>query len=142
MINWSLDRGFWVVLNVHHDSWKWSNLNSDTDLAPRLTKFEALWTQIAARFKDKSEKLMFESLNEPPGSTKAHADRYNDLNQRFVNIVRGSGGYNAKRLLTLPGVAMNIKMTVDWFTIPTNAAPWIVHVHDVSPLPASRIASR
>jgi len=139
VVNWSLECGFWVVVNVHHDSSRWADLSSDADLTLAFAKFEALWKQIAARFKDKSEKLILEPLNEPPGSTQAHAEKYNDLNQRFVNIVRASGGYNAKRLLTLPGLVTNIQTTVDWFKEPANAQPYILHVHDVSPLsPYSR----
>lgn len=92
-----------------------------------------LWAQIASRFKLKSERLIFESLNEPPGSTQEHANRYNDINQRFVNLVRASGGNNADRLLTLPGLNTNIQQTVDWFVEPTNAEPWILHVHDYDP---------
>jgi endoglucanase len=133
VVDWALARQFWVVINVHHDSWQWADLSVDTDLDAKFAKLEKLWTQIADRFKSKSERLIFESLNEPVGSTQAHADRYNDLNQRFVNIVRSSGGYNQDRLLTLPGLNTNIQNTIDWFTVPTNADPWIVHVHG-SPL--------
>lgn len=59
--------------------------------------------------------------------------RYNDANQRFVNIVRSSGGYNADRLLTLPGLNTNIQRTVDWFVEPANASNYILHVHDYDP---------
>ncbi|KAA8910874.1 glycoside hydrolase superfamily [Sphaerosporella brunnea] len=133
VVDWALERQLWVVINVHHDSWQWADLSVDTDLNAKFAKLEALWTQIAARFKWKSEKLLFETLNEPVGSTQEHADRYNDLNQRFVNIVRGSGGYNADRLLTLPGLNCNIQNTVNWFVVPANATPWILHVHDYDP---------
>jgi endoglucanase len=129
IVDWSLERQFWVVINVHHDSWQWADLSDATNLDQKFDKLEKLWTQIATRFKSKNERLIFESLNEPQGSTQEHADRYNDLNQRFVNIVRGSGGYNKDRLLTLPGLNTNIQNTVDWFTVPTNAEPWILHVH-------------
>ncbi|KAI5791397.1 glycoside hydrolase superfamily [Pyronema domesticum] len=133
VVDWALDRGFWVDINVHHDSWQWANLSDDTDLDAKFAKLEKLWTQIADRFKNKSEKLIFEPLNEPQGSTQVHADRYNDLNQRVVNIVRASGGYNKDRLMTLPGLNTNIANTVNWFKVPTNADPWILHVHDYDP---------
>lgn len=90
--------------------------------------------QIADRFKLKSEKLIFEPLNEPAGgSSEENAEQYNDANQRFVDIVRSSGGYNGQRLLTLPGLNTNIQRTVDWFVEPANATNYILHVHDYDP---------
>jgi len=84
-------------------------------LDERITKFEAIWTQIAEYFKDKDLKLMFEPLNEPAGSaTEQGADQYNMANQLFVNIVRGSGSNNTERLITLSGLNMNIANTVEW----------------------------
>ncbi|KAH0610053.1 uncharacterized protein H6S33_012599 [Morchella sextelata] len=135
VVDWSLSKGFWVVLNVHHDSWQWADFTIEPEtLEERKTKFEKLWLQIADRFKSKSEKLILEPLNEPAGSSsQENAEQYNDANQRFVNIVRSSGGYNADRLLTLPGLNTNIQRTVDWFVEPANASNYILHVHDYDP---------
>ncbi|KAI5790236.1 glycoside hydrolase superfamily [Geopyxis carbonaria] len=134
VVDWSLDRQFWVVINVHHDSWQWADFTDTTDFDARMAKFEKLWVQIADRFKAKNERLIFESLNEPPGDdTEADAEVYNDMNQRFVNIVRGSGGFNKDRLLTLPGLKTNIADTVNWFKVPANASNYILHVHDYDP---------
>ncbi|KAL7273584.1 hypothetical protein RUND412_003550 [Rhizina undulata] len=134
VVDWALARGFWVVLNVHHDSWQWADFTIEADRDERKNKFEKLWIQIADRFKSKSEKLVLEPLNEPAGSSsQENADQYNDANQRFVDIVRSSGGYNADRLLTLPGLNTNIQRTVDWFTEPANASNYILHVHDYDP---------
>lgn len=115
VVDWSLARGLWTVVNVHHDSWLWADLSDATNLDAKFAKLEKLWAQIADRFKYKSNLLVLEPLNEPVGSTKEHAERYNDMNQRFVNIVRASGGFNKNRLLTLPGLKTNIQHTVDWF---------------------------
>lgn len=114
VVDWSLASGLWTVLNVHHDS-QWADLSDATNLDAKFAKLEKLWAQIALRFKDKSNLLVLEPLNEPVGSTREHAERYNDMNQRFVNIVRASGGLNKGRLLTLPGLRANIQYTVDWF---------------------------
>lgn len=70
VVDWSLSKGFWVVLNVHHDSWQWADFTIEPEtLEERKTKFEKLWVQIADRFKSKSEKLILEPLNEPAGSS-------------------------------------------------------------------------
>ncbi|RPB05614.1 glycoside hydrolase [Choiromyces venosus 120613-1] len=134
VVDRTLKKGFWVVINVHHDSWEWADFTQPEDLEARKTKFEKLWVQIADRFKSKSDKLIFEPLSEPAGgNSEANADQYNDANQRFVNVVRNSGGYNKDRLLTLLGLNANIQRTVDWFDEPTNASNYILHVHDYDP---------
>ena len=137
VVDWALTRGFWNVLNFHHDSWKWADLTIENDtLEERKRKIEALWVQIADRFKWKQEKLIFEPLNEPAGSSsQKNAEQYNDANQRFVDIVRNSGGYNKDRLLTIPGLNTNIQRTVDWFREPVGVGNYILHVHDYDPWP-------
>ncbi|KAG8918052.1 hypothetical protein FRC02_002681 [Tulasnella sp. 418] len=118
VVDWALARDFWVVLNVHHDSWEWADLSTYTP--GQVDKLEKLWTQIATRFNAKSEKLIFESLNEPAGSpdNQVTADLYNDLNTRFLNIVRNSGGYNAKRITSLPSLHTNIELGNLYFKDP------------------------
>lgn len=123
VVDWSLASGMWTVLNVHHDSWQWADLSNPSNLDAKFAKLEKLWAQIALRFKDKSNLLVLEPLNEPVGSTQEHAERYNDMNQRFVNIVRASGGLNKGRLLTLPGLRANIQYTANWF-VSFPQGPW------------------
>ncbi|MDO3683152.1 cellulase family glycosylhydrolase [Micromonospora sp. C28ISP2-4] len=105
VVGWALADGFYVVLNIHHDSWQWIN-TMPTDRTNVLNRYNALWTQIAAAFKDSSPKLTFESVNEPQftGSSgdAQNATLLNELNTSFHRIVRQSGGNNASRLLVLP----------------------------------------
>jgi endoglucanase len=39
------------MVNLHHDSWQWINAMPG-DRAGVLARYNALWTQIAAAFKD------------------------------------------------------------------------------------------
>ena len=125
IVDWALKAGLYVVLNVHHDSWEWMNVmaidpvtgkyvNDSKTYIPRLEK---LWVQIAERFKDKDEHLIFEILNEPnkgdwepkdekPANPKAPAKRHdlpveemNEINLRILKVIRHSGGNNDKRLV-------------------------------------------
>lgn len=103
--DWALSDGLYVVINVHHDSWEWiANMTTDHDNV--LARYDALWTQIAAEFKNEPRKLLLESVNEPQfngnASDAQKAQFMNELNGSFVNIVRHSGGRNATRLLVLP----------------------------------------
>jgi aryl-phospho-beta-D-glucosidase BglC (GH1 family) len=109
VVDWALEHDLQVLLNVHHDSWMWID-DIETDRETVLAKFEALWTQIADRFKDHPAALSFESNNEPQfaGATTEEGDALNDmLNRRFHEIVRGSGGGNDDRLLVLPTLHTN-----------------------------------
>ncbi|MDP9792649.1 endoglucanase [Catenuloplanes nepalensis] len=105
VVGWALDDGFYVMINIHHDSWQWIN-TMPTDRANVTARYEALWTQLAAAFRDAPARLTFESVNEPQftGSSgdAQNAELLNELNTSFHRIVRASGGGNATRLLVLP----------------------------------------
>lgn len=107
VVDWALDANLYVMLNVHHDSWRWvSYMEKDHDNV--LARYNAVWTQIAETFKYASNKLMFESINEPrftEGGTTNEAVAYrmlDELNTSFHKIVRSSGANNANRPLVLP----------------------------------------
>ncbi len=104
----ALEAGLYVIINLHHDSWKWVNKMETDDTV--LLKFNALWKQISEHYKDYSDKLVFESINEPTfdGVSEARMiELLNSLNQSFYDIVRSSGGINDKRMLLLPTVYTN-----------------------------------
>ncbi|MGM1022439.1 MAG: cellulase family glycosylhydrolase [Bacillota bacterium] len=109
VVRWALDANLYVMINVHHDSWLWvSSMEPKHDEV--LARYKALWTQIANRFKDQPNKLMFESINEPRFSEGGTTDEtkmkqmLQELNVSFHKIVRASGGNNATRPLVLPGL--------------------------------------
>ncbi|QNR67538.1 cellulase family glycosylhydrolase [Paenibacillus peoriae] len=109
VVRWALDANLYVMINVHHDSWMWvSSMEPKHDEV--LARYNALWTQIAQRFKDQPNKLMFESINEPRFSEGGTTDEakmnqmLQELNVSFHKIVRASGGKNATRPLVLPGL--------------------------------------
>ncbi|MFE0590029.1 cellulase family glycosylhydrolase [Micromonospora echinospora] len=105
VVDWALADGFYVMINIHHDSWQWIN-TMPTDRTGVLTRYNAIWTQLATTFRGSSPKLVFESVNEPQftGSSgdAQNATLLNELNTSFYRIVRASGGNNANRLLVLP----------------------------------------
>ncbi|MEO3820259.1 cellulase family glycosylhydrolase [Plantactinospora sp. B24E8] len=105
VVNWALADGFYVMINLHHDSWQWIN-TMPTDRAGVLNRYTALWTQLATAFRDAPARLTFESVNEPQFSNSSgdaqNAALLHELNTRFHQVVRQSGGNNATRLLVLP----------------------------------------
>ena len=110
VVDWAMDENLYVLLNMHHDSWMWVNtLSTDHDAV--LARYEATWTQIAARFRYKPSRLAFESVNEPTfNGTSGDDQNYRllaELNRAFHRIVRDSGGGNTQRLLVLPTLYTN-----------------------------------
>ncbi|MCL6459507.1 MAG: cellulase family glycosylhydrolase, partial [Gorillibacterium sp.] len=104
VIDWAISANLYVMINVHHDSWSWvSTMGSDHDSV--LNRYKAVWTQVANKFKSYSNKLVFESINEPSFSGVDTARQYvllDELNTSFKTIVRASGGQNTTRPLVLP----------------------------------------
>ena len=75
VVDWALANDLHVLVNIHHDSWMWTK-QLPTDRDDVLAKFNAMWTQIAERFKDYPSELSFESINEPQFPTdEANAGR-------------------------------------------------------------------
>jgi endoglucanase len=136
VVNWILAENMYCILNVHHDgadiknkSWIEEAPQSAAKEAEVKAKFTALWSQIALNFKNASDRLILEGMNEPQfdklwprgnsniaNKTKAF-NLLNDLNQIFVDTVRATGGNNATRCLLIPGYWTDIDMNVDnWGT--------------------------
>jgi endoglucanase len=110
VVDWALARDLSVMINMHHDSWQWVNqMPSQHDAV--LARYNAIWTQIAAAFRNHSSRLVFESINEPQftgssGDTQSY-QLLHELNASFRSIVRQSGGNNATRVLVLPTLHTN-----------------------------------
>jgi aryl-phospho-beta-D-glucosidase BglC (GH1 family) len=111
VVQWALDKGLYVMINLHHDSWNWGGaIGADWDGGRSMERYKAIWAQLADYFKDYSDKVSFESLNEPQFWTGGTADQIKileQLNTEFYNIVRNSGGENAARMLILPTLNTN-----------------------------------
>jgi len=113
--------GLAVIINTHHDkgffrldlagqSYLTDGVNG-ADYISYTERFKAVWSQIALRFKDYGDWLIFESLNEPTVTDEngaviwddAPKPAYNQVlsnwNQAFIDSVRDTGGNNDKRYL-------------------------------------------
>ena len=104
VIQWSLDENLYVMINIHHDSWIWLESGMQDNHDASLARYDAIWTQLANRYRDHSTKLMFESINEPRfwGTDEEKQGYLDELNSSFYDIVRKSGGKNDIRPLVLP----------------------------------------
>jgi endoglucanase len=93
LAGWALDAGLCVVINAHHEDW--IRTKTGKALKEATPRFEALWRQIAERFKDWPPQLVFEILNEPQGAITNR--EVVALNADILGIIRASGGFNATR---------------------------------------------
>lgn len=145
--DWALDSGMYVILNIHWDGGWFENFPTDKNNC--MYKYERIWTQICATFKNYGDHLMFESFNEEgnwsnvwniysgtSGSGKNTAySLLNEINQKFVNVVRSSGGNNYKRHLLIAGYNTDIQLTCDsLFKMPTDSSNRLaVSIHYYTP---------
>lgn len=127
IVNWALKSGLTVVLNDHWDGGWWGMFGQKDFEKDAWALHEAMWTQIAVRFKNYGYNLIFEGGNEELGDRLNDAingvkgtlnenqcyEMTNKINQKFVDIVRGTGGNNACRFLLIPGYDTNISKTCD-----------------------------
>lgn len=150
IVKFVIDQGLYAILNVHHDGVEtltgpWILLQDKNgqvtaaNNAKVLNQFKKIWAQIADRFKNFNDHLLFESMNEiKVGYGPPKPDYYtqiNALNQAFVDTVRASRGTNQTRCLVVPGYNTNIEYTLAGFVAPKDASPGkiILSVHYYDP---------
>ena len=152
IVDYVIDNGMYCILNVHHDTGAdpddksythWIKADVDNYNANK-EKFESLWTQIATRFQNYDQHLVFEGYNEMLDASNTwnapkNANSYKGLNgyaQSFVNAVRATGGNNATRNLIVNTYAAACGNDVlNNLTIPTDKVEGhiAVEVHTYSP---------
>lgn len=147
VVDYAYSQGMYVIINVHHDGGgdpkfgAWIIEESQKDYNTFLKKYKNVWKQIAERFKNYSDYLIFESMNEVGFDTlynKNKADAYNlinKINQDFVDIIRATGGNNAKRHLLIAGYYTDIERTCNsLYKMPDDkAGRCILSVHYYTP---------
>mgnify|MGYP000100797806 FL=1 len=134
VVDYVVNNDMFAIVNMHGDGYytvdhSWLLCAEDDDKQTEIKdKYGKVWTQIADRFKDYEQHLIFESMNEEFNNDygkpdeKAY-DNINAYNQIFVDSVRATGSNNEKRWLLLPGWNTNIDYTAgdDYnFKIPTD----------------------
>lgn len=96
IVDYVLKRGMVAILNTHHETWIDSAAVGVFDR--KLPRLEAIWTQVARRFANKDEKLLFEIFNEAHLIT---SDQLNEMNNACLKIIRKS---NPTRIVLLQGL--------------------------------------
>lgn len=141
VVDYAMNNGMYVILNVHHDDYIWLTPTYSEQAAVEA-KLMHIWEQICAAFKDYDHHLIFEGMNEPrvigsatewSGGTPEEHDVINQLFAKFVETVRATGGLNADRTLIVTSHAQSITETaVNAVKVPDDNHV-IVSIHSYAP---------
>lgn len=139
IVDYGIANEMFVILNMHHEEWHFPSYDNADQAKEILTR---VWKQIADRFENYNEYLIFEGLNEPRqkgtkdewnGGNQEGWDVVNQFNAAFVETIRNSGGNNPLRHLMIPPYGANAgKRAWSNFTIPEDNKI-IVSIHAYTP---------
>lgn len=140
VVDYAIDNDMYVIINLHHEEWHFPSYDN---LETAKTQLLTVWSQIAERFKDYDEHLIFEAMNEPRmvgtslewtgGNAEAH-DVINQLNAAFLDLIRNkTTGNNPYRHVMLPTYAASSGSNVlSNFVVPEDDKV-IVSIHAYTP---------
>ena len=118
VVDYAMRAGLYTILNIHHEGeggWFQSNIGTSVNQTID-NKMKTYWTQIANKFKDYNERLMFAGANEPGPNintwTSQHVSTLMHYYQTFIDAVRATGGNNATRTLIIQGLNTDIDKSV------------------------------
>ncbi|KAK4167926.1 glycoside hydrolase [Cladorrhinum sp. PSN259] len=134
VVHMATSRGLYVLTNIHHDSWNWADVSKPGANQTQIQeRFYASWLQIATKLKCESERVAFEPINEPPGNNAEDGANLMKLNDLFLKALTDSGGFNARRAVTLSGPGMGADK-IQWFKAPEKITnPWAFQFHFYNP---------
>lgn len=143
VVNYALANEMFVIINIHHDnSWVIPTFDKASEVSDRLGK---VWTQIATRFNNYDEHLIFETLNEPrlenspeewTGGTAEGRTVLNQYHKVSLDAIRETGGNNEKRHIMISTyAASSIPAAMDALEIPNDDERVIISIHSYFPYP-------
>lgn len=153
VVGYAENAGLVTIINIHHDGSEsnyWLDVveaSKDASVHKKIMdQTKAMWTQIAEKFADKGDFLIFEGFNEIHdgkwgwGTNRTDGGKQykclNEWNQAFVDAVRATGGKNADRILGVPAYCTNVDLAIEAFVMPKDSAKdrlmLSVHCYDPS----------
>lgn len=123
MVQAALDQGLTVILDEH------DFLACADDVTLCRTKLHAFWSQIAPRYKDAPNRVVFELLNEPHGALTE--ERWNELMRDTLALIRTS---NPQRNVIIGGANWNSFDSLQMLTLPADDHHIIATFHYYRPM--------
>ena len=127
VVGWCLNYDLKVIINTHHDKWL-EGRPTNQYKEENNQKLALLWLNIASEFADYDYRVAFAGTNEVhirDNWGKPEAENLavqNSYNQTFIDVVRATGGKNAKRHLIVQTYVCNPDFGLynDDFIVPTD----------------------
>ena len=111
VVDYCIKNDMYTIINIHWDG-GWLENNCTLSAQEENNKKQyALWTQIAAHFKDYGEYLLFAGTNEPNVGNAEQMEVLNSYLQTFIDAVRNTGSNNTNRNLIIQGPSTDIDNT-------------------------------
>lgn len=139
VVDYVIDNDMYAILDIHHDKWFVPTYENQDKAKKILT---STWSQIAQRFQDYDDHLIFEAMNEPRlidtefewnAGNKEAREVLNNLNGAFVETIRAGSKENKKRYLMLaPYCNTSDKEALDDFILPKDNKI-ILSIHEYLP---------
>jgi len=124
VVRQTLSNKLYAIINIHHyDAF-------DNDPAGQKEKFLKLWEQIATHYRNYSDSLLFEVLNEPHSVFNDQPLLWNESLAAAMHIIRES---NPTRVVIAGPVHWNNISYLDKLTLPGNDTNMIVTIHYYEP---------
>ena len=138
VVDYCFNNNMYVILNIHWDGGWLENNPTYAKQYLVIAKQKALWEQIAVKFRDYDEHLLFAGTNEVHAEGTATTENYTvqmSYNQTFVNAVRSTGGKNSYRNLLIQAYNTNIDAAVNTLVVSTDSVAdrLMVEVHYYDP---------
>ena len=158
VLGYAKNAGLKAIVNIHHDghadgghpdTYTWLKVQeaAKNDSLNNAIKEQlaAIWTQIAERFKEEGDWLIFETLNEIHDGNWGNEnvmenaeDQYrvlNEWNQIALDAIRATGGNNETRYVGIPGYVTRPDLTVAHLQLPKDKVEGrlMVAVHSYDP---------
>ena len=147
VVDYAIDDGMYVILNIHHDN---SPRGNNASFYPDQSHYDnsikfitSVWKQVATRFEGYDSHLIFETLNEPrlvgnsqyewTGGNAEARQIVNEYNAAALKAIRATGGNNTKRFVMMPGYAASSNaVAVNDIVLPDDDH-LIVDIHGYAP---------
>ena len=144
VVDWALDEGLYVIINIHHDNLTESEMRGGTagfclSLDPTLQSksisyLTSVWKQVSEKFKNYDSRLVFEIVNEPRRIGESNEWNLNgeqesklwngiitNYEQQCLDTIRKTGGENANRFIMCPEYAASPHF-LTYYKLPSDSA--------------------
>ena len=85
-VAWCTELKMYIIIDFHN------NCDGDSKTRPDVEKMlEKIWTQVASRYKDSSEYVLYEIMNEPhmkSGNIAADVSKWNKIQGKILKLIR------------------------------------------------------